>query len=97
MTSLAINSGLAGQVKTTDLDTSDSTIAITGFQGSLGVRALVQVWGDAAWTYNSAPGGAVNAPIASGRVLTLRVTDVNGVLTFYAKTAATANLYILTL
>jgi hypothetical protein len=97
MTDLAINTEQAGKVQTTDLDASDSIIAITGFQGQVGARGLVQVWCDEDWLYNSDAGGLVNAPIAAERTVTLRVTDPNGVLTFYAKTATTANLYVLTL
>ncbi len=97
MTDLAINTEQAGKVQTTALSSSDSIIDITGFVGQVVASGLIQVWADAAWLYNSEAGNLVNAPVAAGRVITIRVTDPGSALRFYAKTATTANLYVLTL
>lgn len=95
MTDAAFDTELPGNVQTTDLDTSESTIVVTSVINSLPLQSQIAVSADDDWIYNSEAGGTVDMPVAADEVLTLAV-PFGQPLTFYAKAVGTANLYVLT-
>lgn len=95
MTDVAIDTELPGTVQTTDLDTSESVIAITGRINGLPLSTKVTISGDDDWIYNSEAGGSVDMPLAADEELELDI-PFGQTINVYAKAVATANIFVLT-